>query len=66
VSARKAHGFPRRYFPLFLHEVPALNTALEFLTRFAGLERAYGTYNLRKTKKVQRDGEKIVGKAVTV
>lgn len=38
----------------------------EFMKRFDGLKRAYGTYNLRKVIKITREGDKIIGKASTV
>lgn len=43
-----------------------MKLAVEFMKRFKGLERAYGTYNLKRTKKITRQGEKIVGKPATV
>lgn len=36
-----------------------------FMEKFQGLDRAYGTYDLKRKKTVQREGEKIVGKAIT-
>lgn len=36
------------------------------MDRFHGLERAYGTYDLKRAKKKQRIGEKIVGSVKTI
>lgn len=36
-----------------------------FMEIFHGLERAYGTYDLKRTRKVKRAGEKILGKPKT-
>ena len=35
----------------------------KFMERFHGLDRAYGTYDL---KRIKREGDKIIGKAVTI
>jgi hypothetical protein len=37
-----------------------------FMDLFRGLDRAYGTYSMRRTTTKQRDGEKIVGKPATI
>lgn len=44
----------------------SLEYAKKFMELFAGLDRAHGVYSLKRTKKVSRIGEKIVGKAITV
>lgn len=38
----------------------------DFADLFNGLQRAYGTYNLRRSKRIVREGMKITGKPATV
>jgi hypothetical protein len=40
--------------------------AKKFMERFHGLDRAYGTYDLKRSKTVKREGDKILGEAVTI
>lgn len=43
-----------------------INFVQQLMERFKGLDRAYGLYNLNKTREVKRIGTKILGKPSTV